>query len=261
MLFTREILQAIYDRYTHRAFVHPDPLETLYAFDSPLDMEVAGLVAAVLAYGRVEQILKSLEGFFALSGPSPAVWLLDMDRYGLEQAFMNFRHRFAHGPQMTGFLCGVQTVLRQHGSLRAVFALGDRGGDIEEGLQGFVDEILRHAPMDPGHLLPRPSRGSACKRLHLFLRWMVRKDAVDTGLWEDVGAHRLLVPLDVHMHRMALLAEMTDRKSGDIKTAREITRGFARFTPEDPVRYDFALTRAGILEKKEPAAFLAGFIP
>ncbi|WP_179953364.1 TIGR02757 family protein [Desulfobotulus mexicanus] len=261
MLFTRDILEAIYDRYTHRAFVHPDPLETIYAFENPQDIEVAALMAAALAYGRVEQILKSLEVFFTLAGPHPAAWLMEMDRCSLEKAFRNFRHRFAGGSHMVGFLCGVQAVLQGHGSLRAVFALKDRGGDIEEGLQGFVDEILKHAPLNPRHLLPRPEKGSACKRLHLFLRWMVRKDAVDTGLWEDVGSKRLLVPLDVHMHRMALLAKMTDRTSGDIRTTREITRAFARFTPEDPVRYDFALTRAGILEKKDPAAFLAEFIP
>ncbi|TWI71241.1 uncharacterized protein (TIGR02757 family) [Desulfobotulus alkaliphilus] len=261
MLFTRDILEAIYDRYTHRAFVHPDPLETLYAFENQRDIEVAALMAAALAYGRVEQILKTLEGFFFLTGPHPAAWLMEMNPSGLETAFRNFRHRFAKGSHMVGFLCGVQSVLHRHGSLRAVFALKDRGGDIEEGLQGFVDEILKYAPLDPGHLLSRPEKGSACKRLHLFLRWMVRKDAVDTGLWEDVGAQRLLVPLDVHMHRMARLAKMTDRTSGDIKTTREITRAFARFAPEDPVRYDFALTRAGILEKKDPAAFLADFIP
>ncbi|MDY0163333.1 TIGR02757 family protein [Desulfobotulus sp.] len=258
MNLDHEVLENLYQRYTHRSFVHPDPLETLYAFENSVDVEVAGLVAGLMAYGRVEQILKSLQKIFSLTGPRPGDWLCDQDPAVLERHFTGFRHRFAHGGHMAGLMGGIRGVLVRHGSLRAAFALHDRGGDILEGLTGFVGEILRDAPADPGHLLPRPDKGSACKRLHLFLRWMVRKDAVDVGIWEDVGPRRLLVPLDVHMHRIALSGKMTDRKSGDIKTTREITRAFARFAPEDPVRYDFALTRIGIFEKKTPETF---FIP
>lgn len=259
MELRQDLLEALYRQYTHRECVHPDPLETLYAFERAEDVEVAGLLAALMAYGRVGQILKSLKEIFSLMGDGPRDWLCRQKPEALETVFQDFRHRFADGKNLSGLMAGMGKCLRDHGSLRAAFAQGDGGGDIEAALEAFVATLLRGASHDPGHLLPRPAKGSACKRLYLFLRWMVRKDAVDTGIWEDVGAERLLVPVDVHMHRIALLAGLTNRKSGDIRTSREITRAFARFAPEDPVRYDFALTRIGILEGMNPEVFMKNF--
>jgi len=108
------------------------------------------------------------------------------------------------------------------------------------------------------HLLPRPERGSACKRLNLWLRWMVRRDAVDPGGWTGVSPAQLIVPLDVHMHRICRALGLTQRNAADLRTAVEITDAFRRFAPDDPVRYDFALTRLGI--RPGPDADLAAFL-
>ena len=169
MEFSGDLLEALYCHYTRRDCVHPDPLETLYAFERAEDVEVAGLLAALLAYGRVGQILKSLKGIFALMGDAPRDWLLCQNPGSLELLFQDFRHRFADGKNLSGLMTGMGRMLRDHGSLRAGFALGDGGGNIEEALEAFVAELLRGASHDPGHLLPRPAKGSACKRLHLFL--------------------------------------------------------------------------------------------
>ncbi|MFC1474950.1 TIGR02757 family protein, partial [bacterium] len=110
----------------------------------------------------------------------------------------------------------------------------------------FVDEIMRGGNRSC-YLTPAPRRGSACKRMNLFLRWMVRRDDVDPGPWTDVPASKLVVPLDTHMHRISSGMGLTSRKQADLKTAIEITDAFRAISPEDPVRYDFALTRLGIL--------------
>lgn len=252
------LLEALYHRYHDRAFVHPDPLETLYAYTRERDIEIAGLVASSLAYGRVEQILKSIHRVFGIMNDEPWAYLVTSSPQDIKRDFSNFRHRFCDGEKMAAFLLGIRSLLRKKGSLRKAFDLGHAGPDTMAGLESLVEEILKGAPADPGHLLVRPAKGSACKRLHLFLRWMVRKDRIDLGVWEDVGPECLLVPLDVHMHRMANFLGLGTRKSTDMKSVREITKAFARFSPQDPVRYDFALTRVGIRENMAPAAFFTG---
>lgn len=254
-----EFLEALYDRYHDRSFVHPDPLETLYDFSDERDVEIAGFIAASLAYGRVAQILKSLHQVFAIMGGEPRRYLSTRSPQDIRQDFSGFCHRFCDDEKMAAFLIGIKTLLQKRGSLRRAFDLGDTGADTMAGLQSLVEEMLKAAPVDPGHLLTRPEKGSACKRLHLFLRWMVRKDRVDPGIWENVGTERLLVPLDVHMQRMAGFLGLCTRKNADIRSVREITAAFAQFSPKDPVRYDFALTRAGIRENREPMAFLSEF--
>lgn len=123
-------------------------------------------------------------------------------------------------------------------------------------LDAFVTELTAVFEGKPVSLLPAPAKGSACKRLNLYLRWMVRKDNVDPGGWDGIPASRLVVPLDVHMHRISSSLGLTARKAADIKTAIEITRAFRKISPEDPVRYDFCLTRLGIRDDLDPAQFL-----
>ena len=114
-------------------------------------------------------------------------------------------------------------------------------------LSAFADALIAAADGGCPSLVPHPAKGSACKRLHLYLRWMVRRDAVDPGGWNGVPTAKLIVPLDTHMHRIGLGLGLTARRQADMRTALEVTRGFARHAPHDPVRYDFALTRLPIL--------------
>jgi uncharacterized protein (TIGR02757 family) len=157
-----------------------------------------------------------------------------------------FKHRWTADRDVVELLTGLQAVRRSHGSLEACFmeGLGEKAADTRVGL-GHLVKALR-ARGGACRMLADPAGGSACKRLHLFLRWMVRKDAVDPGGWDRVPRSLLIVPLDTHMHRVGLALGFTQRKQADGKTALEITEGFRRLCPEDPVRYDFALTRPGI---------------
>lgn len=283
----RGILEGLYAKFNRREFVHPDPLEFLYRYDAPDDREVVGLVASTLAYGRVRQILKSVEDALGRMGDRPADFVRGSSSRSLRSAFAGFRHRFTTGADLSSVLDGVRAVLAEHGTLGAFFAglVAEDDATVVPALTTFVGAVAApwtaagarggrargrrksgglggRRETGPGGgrggacPLPDPARGSACKRLHLYLRWMVRRDDVDPGGWEGVSASKLVVPLDTHMHRLSRLLGLTKRKQADLRTALEITEAFRAFSPDDPVRYDFALTRLGIRDDLSEEALL-----
>ena len=224
------------------------------------DREIAGLVASVLAYGRVAQILKSAGRALDVLGPRPADFLLGSTERSLRDAFEGFKHRFTSGDDIAALLEGVRRVIARYGSLNACFASGIEPGvaDLTGAMARFVSEIEAGAPGCRGFTLPSTAAGSACKRLNLYLRWMVRRDDVDPGGWTGVDPSLLLVPLDTHMHSAGLALGLTSRKQADLRTVLQITAGFRRFAPGDPVRYDFCLTRLGIREGLSLGEFING---
>jgi len=252
------VLDRLYRDLTRRKYVHPDPLQFLYGYRRTSDREVVALVASSLAYGRVKQILASVSVVLDILGPRPAAYLPAAVPQRLRRALRGFRHRFNTGQHVAAMLLGARRVIRESGSLGACFGGGVKSEDetVLPAMQAFVGRITEAAEGDCGHLLPDPARGSACKRLNLMLRWLVRSDEVDPGGWASVGPERLIVPLDTHMHKIALRLGMTGRKSADGHTALEVTKAFRQIAPGDPVRYDFALTRLGIRHDMDISAFL-----
>ena len=252
-------LDELYALYNCREFVHPDPLEFLYDYRNLQDREVVALIASCLAYGRVAQILKSVSSALERMGPSPFTFLLDASRRCLLTAFEGFKHRFTTGEELAIMLWGARRVIERYGSLYDCFMAGFEHGDntVIPALSNFAGEMNRSFPGGRCYLLPSPDGGSACKRLNLFLRWMVRQDRVDPGGWSAVPASKLIVPLDTHMHRIGLSLELTKRKQPNLRTALDLTRAFRRMAPEDPVRYDFALTRLGIRDDTDLQGFLS----
>ena len=244
----KHTLDRIYRTYNRKAYLHPDPLEFLHNYENPADREIVGLVAASLAYGRVAQILKSVSRILECMGPSPYRYVLTITPETLKKDFSDFTHRFATGSHLAALLKGIKQVMEEHGSLYTCFLKGVSEDDntVFPGLVYFVRNLTSNGKQKTGHLIPDPQRGSACKRLNLFLRWMVRRDRVDPGGWEEVPVSKLIIPLDTHMHRIGCFFGFTERKQADLRTAIEITEGFRDIRPEDPVRYDFALTRLGI---------------
>ena len=252
----RRQLDELYHFCNSRQWVHPDPLEFLYHYPALEDREVAGLIASSLAYGRVGQILKSVARVLDALGPSPWAFLQCASDPFLTQTFNGFRHRFTSGEEMVLLLKGIQRVINRYGSLGTCFLETYRSGDetILRSLTAFVGELSTPLKGCANSLLSRPQKGSACKKLNLFLRWMVREDRVDPGGWDRVAPSKLIIPLDTHMHRIAIGLGFTNRRCATMKTALEITRAFREIDPEDPVRYDFALTRLGI--RKDMPGFL-----
>jgi len=256
--FTRDALDKLYVKYNRPEFVHPDPLEFVYPWKVKRDREIIGLIASSLAYGRVVQILRSVSDVLTPMRPTPCIFLLQASRASLYRTFAHFKHRFTTGEELCAMLWGVKRVIELYGSLNACFTscLNDDDDTVLPALSLFVEELASASDGRHKSLLPSPSGGSACKRLNLFLRWMVRHDRVDPGVWVDVPASKLIVPLDTHMYKISLALNLTRRKQADLCTAMEITEAFRSLVPEDPVKYDFALTRLGIRNDTDLGAFL-----
>lgn len=241
-------LEDMYERWNRREFVHPDPLEFLYGYPDVKEREIVAFVASSLAYGRVRQILRSVSTVLGRMGPSPRAFLLDTSFESLRTTFGDFKHRFTSGEDLASMLAGLKGVIQEYGSIEGCFSshVRERDSTILQALCALVEELSSPLEGAAGILLASPSRASACKKLNLFLRWMVRHDRVDPGGWKGIPPSKLIVPLDTHMHKVGLSLGMTRRRQADMRTALEITAGFRTLVPEDPVRYDFVLTRPGI---------------
>jgi uncharacterized protein (TIGR02757 family) len=244
---TRALLDEIYRALTRREHVGSDPVGFLHRCDDLLDREIVGLVAASLAYGRVKQIHSSVEDALGRLGPSPSRAAQEGGD-SLASSFEGFKHRFTTGEEVAALIRSAGALQRRHGSLGARFAalLWASDETVVPALGRFVRELGGEDLCEGSSVLPIPERGSACKRLHLYLRWMVRRDEVDPGGWDGVSPSKLVAPLDTHMHRIGRALGFTGRKQADLRAALEITEALRRMDPEDPVKYDFALTRLGI---------------
>ena len=231
----------------HRTeFLHPDPLETVLRFDTPQDQEIIGLVAATLAYGRASQILISIDRVLNVMTPSPSAFLRDATPANLAHALKGFRHRWTSEDDIINLLLGIKRAIESCGSLENAFANGLNESDQTTlpALEQWASRLTMNSSKNS--LISNPSGGSACKRLHLYLRWMVRRDAIDPGPWTTINPAQLIIPLDTHMYRFARKHRMTRRKTPDGKAALRITQAFRKMEPEDPLKYDFVLTRLGI---------------
>ena len=254
----KEKLDELYICYNRKKFVHPDPLEFLYDYKDIKDRELVALIASSLAYGRVAQILKSVSIVLKIMSPSPYNFLTDISEKDLLKRFKGFKHRFTTGEDISLMLLGAKRMIGEEGSMYNAFLSGYNNTDenIIPALSRFTERLNDVSVQEKNSLISLPCRGSACKRHHLFLRWMVRKDAVDPGGWDMIDPAKLIIPLDTHMHKLGTGMNMTVRKQADMRTAIEITGAFRKINPEDPVRYDFSLTRLGIRKDGDPASFI-----
>jgi uncharacterized protein (TIGR02757 family) len=253
----RRVLERLYAKYNHRNLIEPDPLQFVYHYATYADMEIAAFLAAALAYGRVEQIQKSLTELFKRMGESPYSFVRNFNEVR-RRKISSFKHRFTTGQDIADLLVLLKHVLRQDGGIQEFFLRGYSVGDdnVIGALSKFCDSLCAiHARGNGGqvsaglkYLLASPARGSASKRLNLFLRWMVRDDEVDTGLWKSVDKAKLIVPVDVHIGRLCRILGFHNGQAVSLSTALKITQGFAGIEPDDPVKYDFALSRIGIVE-------------
>lgn len=257
----KERLDELYASFD-AGYINTDPIQFPHRFTDPLDIEVAGLIATALAYGNVASIRRNLEKIFSILGPRPSESLLSMKPDELSTAWEGFRHRFTTAKHLAWFLLTIRGALLEYGSLKNLFLeehLPD-AQNVKETLTRFVERLLcletreiysdaQEAQQDGAFfLLPSPRSGSACKRLNLFLRWMVRTgDDIDFGLWTEVSPSQLVIPLDTHVARLSRYLGLTQRKASDWMTAEEITNTLRRLDPADPLKYDFSLTRLGIL--------------
>ena len=260
----RRRLETLYAHYDHR-FVDPDPLEFVRRQSTPADREVVGLVASSLAYGTVAQIKRSIARVLDALGPRPSEAVRRIEPHAMAARLDGFRHRFNDGRDVACLFHYVRQILEADGSVESFFVRGFQPGSAHVGpaLSSFSARILaldhgglyrgRRLPADAGvrFFFPSPDDGSACKRLNLYLRWMVRRDGVDLGVWRSVDPAALIIPLDAHVLAIARRARFTRYRSPGWRMAEDITRRLRRLDPHDPVKYDFAFHRMGLWGKEE----------
>ncbi len=259
-------LDGLVRRFEQPAFIDADPVSIPHGFDEARDQEVIGLYAALLAWGRRDVMLRKLQDLCARMDYRPYRFVRGFDPERDGAALDGFKHRTFQPIDARWLTRNLREALRRHDSVEALFAAhlppdapdAPDAPDVGPAIQGFSEAILRAHPETPRRLrkhLARPEAGSACKRLCMYLRWMVRPGPVDLGRWTAIRPHQLGLPLDVHAGRQARALGALRRKSHDWKAALELTRSCRRLCPEDPARYDFAFFGAGANDVSLDARF------
>lgn len=240
-----------------------DPLSFCHRYTKQEDRETAAIISAAFAYGSVAVIKGSLERIFAKLGSSPADYLEKMDTKKALADFAGFRHRFNNGADLVALLLAIKTMRQLAGSVEQFFTRfhDQQATTVEAGLCGYTNAVLafdyseifgvKTLPKKSSFrfLFPSPVAGSACKRLCMLLRWLVRPDdGIDLGIWKNVNKAQLIIPVDLHIRRISKLLGLTNRNNADWRTACQITDNLRYFDPADPVKYDFSLCHLGISE-------------
>jgi uncharacterized protein (TIGR02757 family) len=254
----RPQLEQHYDAF-NRTDSASDPVQLVRPYEDPADREVAGFCAAALAFGRVASVLNSIARLLELMGPRPAAFVRQFDPARHGGRLDGLVHRWTRGRDLVALLWILRSMLDRSGSIESYFleGLDPADEDVGAALETFSSRAraidLRPAygrvPRRAGvhYFFPCPSSGSGCKRLNLFLRWMVRRDEVDLGVWTRVPASKLIVPLDTHVIRLGRCLRLTRYASPGWKMAAEITASLRAIDPDDPVKYDFSLCHLGMM--------------
>jgi len=258
----KTILDRLYAARSPRHLAN-DPLSFCHRYSDPADREVAAVIAAAFAYGGIKIILRTLESIFAGLGPSPRDYVESFSPGTALQTFDGFKHRFNDGRDLVALLWAIRLMIEDAGSINAFFLrFHDRSAqDVTATLNGYSAAVLTldfrpvfgSAAAPAGSyfpfLFPAPAAGSACKRLCMFLRWVVRPaDGIDLGIWQGVSPAQLVIPVDTHISRICSYLGFTRRTSADWRMACEITDALRQLDPADPVKYDFSLAHLGISE-------------
>jgi len=236
-----------------------DPIQIVRRYARNDDREVVGFCAAALAFGRVASVLQSIERLMKIMGPRPADYVRQFDPERQAPAFAGLIHRWTRERDIVALLWILRQMFDRSGSIEGFFLEGydSAAPDLATSLDSFSSRAMAldmkaaygKIPKRPGvcYFFPRPSKGSACKRLNLFLRWMVRHDALDLGVWTRVRASQLIVPLDTHVIRVGRCLQLTKMQSPGWKMASDITASLAKIDADDPTRYDFSICHLGMM--------------
>jgi len=254
----KKILDDIYTQYHHPKYLGLDPLICVRRFKDKGSRECTGLLAASLAYGRVEIIVRNINSIIdGAMGGDPVNFITNTSYRDKSKSLAKFKHRFNDGQDIAALLESIKIITKEHGSIEKCFCDCMKRGDnqLKSALTSFTDilksSVRKYVDCRASfeYLIPSPGKGSACKRMVLYLRWMVREDdGIDLGVWKTVPTSCLLIPVDTHVAKIARGYGFTKRNSADWKMAEEITSVLRRYDPDDPVRYDFALCHAGMVD-------------
>jgi uncharacterized protein (TIGR02757 family) len=242
--------------YHYKAFnresIEPDPLQFLHLYSDEKDIETIGFIASVLAYGQVNQINKSIQKIIDAAENKPHHFVISLDADKLKR-LQGIVHRFYTSEDISNLLLTLSKIYLNYDSLKNYFL--QNYNESEKNLKNSISLFSRRflsefneSKITAGirFMLPDPHLNSACKRINLFLRWMVRKDELDFGLWNEIPASKLTIPVDTHIAQICRRLKLTGRKNITWQMAEEITDKLRDFDPEDPVKYDFAICHIGM---------------
>ena len=244
-----------FDRNT----LEPDPLQFLHLFDDEKDIEVVGLLASIFAYGNVKQIENTMKKLIFVFNDKPYLFIknFSFERDGKKLA--GIKHRFYTEDDIIKLFIILRKEIKKHKSIRQIFLQGYNISDenVKCAISNFSNHFLNSLNQTFGEIsngikfmFPLPEKGSACKRMNLFLRWMVRKDELDFGLWDEIPASKLVIPVDTHIARICRSLKLTKRKNVSWQMAEEITGKLKKYDADDPIKYDFAICHIGIRRLK-----------
>jgi uncharacterized protein (TIGR02757 family) len=254
-------LEFFYKKYHNPAFINTDPIQCVHHFYSSQDREIAGLVASALAYGRAEIIIRNCEWVFEKTGLQIAKFVAETDYSEKKKVFKGFKHRFNDHIDLSALMECISVILKEYGSIGNLFS-ESANSSIKESLTHFTRFFKEQGKIIIGsrkksyeYLFPSPESGSACKRMNMYLRWMVRHDdSIDFGIWKNISPSNLIIPVDTHIASIAVALGLTLRRSADWQMAEQITSALRRIDPSDPVRFDFSLCRVGMIDFRRAAA-------
>ncbi len=257
-LHLKDTLDRFYSGYDFKERLLHDPVEFPRKYSSAEDIEIAGFIASCFAYGKISLFKPVIEKILKPGSARPARFFMNFSLQKDTKYFKNISYRFNKEKDILCLIYMISRILKKWGSFKDLFYHFYRQDhkDIEYALTGFTDYFLNidtstiyGKNIKPGgltQLIPSPKKGSACKRLNLFLRWMVRTKDIDLGIWNNIPPSKLIIPLDTHISKISKCLGLTKRTASDWKTAKEITESLKKLDPLDPLKYDFALCHQGI---------------
>ncbi len=238
----KDLLDKLAKKYETKEFIKDDPIQFPHRYKNREDIEIAGFLASLFAYGRRELFIEKLNKLFSIMGKSPYSYIL-CGKFNLE----GLNYRFFKTTDIENFLKVLHTLYKNDGGLMGLFERGYRSGNM---MQYVCDYFYSHADESAGDGfyfgIPNPAKGGAMKRMWMFLRWMVRKSEVDLGIWRFMQAAELKIPMDTHVAKISRELGLLKRNANDSKSVDELSKILSEFSPNDPIKYDFALFGYGV---------------
>jgi uncharacterized protein (TIGR02757 family) len=234
-----------------RDSISPDPLEFPRRFTNYYDIEISAFISSIFAYGNITQIMDTLNTVHKIMGDSPYEYVLNYEFEKSRMDFNDLKHRFFTTGDIRRLFIGLRRIYENYGTLKYFFLLYHLD-NLKSTLSFFSKNMIglitneKHITNGLRFMFPNPKKGSACKRMNLFLRWMVRNDELDFGLWPEINTKNLIIPVDTHVARLAKKLKLTKRKNVSWLMAEEITKNLKKYDANDPVKYDFALCHLGM---------------
>ena len=266
-ILMKEVFETLYDLPVLKTRIKNDPVEFPHLYQDSRDIELAGFIASAFAFGRIDLFKPVIRKILSFSGESLYDYIMNFNPDSDAQRFDDMYYRMCKGKDIACLMLMLREAVRKYGNLKNMFySCYEDSSNIKEALQRFTD-TLRDIDTTPVYgrdihprgllqLIPSPKNGGPCKRLNMFLRWMIRPDdGIDFGLWNKIPASALIIPVDVHIARICSHMNMTSRKSANWAMAEEITDKFRLISPEDPLKYDFAICHLGITGKWKEVLF------